>query len=218
MKKLGIWIIPAGVLIALCAASVEGAILRLSTHSSEPDGYFTCPEHLTAKLDFSVVDSKLTLSITNLTADSPGGIELNINKIFFNVTDNITGLGLIAATGPEGQVTNEWDLVFSKDAFIVGGFGRFDVSVAGGHGNHPNVIKPGKTVSFDCHITGTGPFSDRDFVTLSAPLGEHILSYAAGKFYGEGDISSYGAVNSTPEPATVCLFACGGLVLLLRRR
>lgn len=219
MKSLAILVVLAvAVLFALRAAPVEGKVLILSTHSSEFNGCCAYAEYLDAELDFSVVGSALTLGITNLTPENAGAPEFNINKIYFNVSDKVKGLTLNAAISPEGSVTDKWDSDFLQDGFVVGGFGRFDVSLRGGHGNQQYVVKPGEAISFVFQITGSGPFLDTDFITLSAQVGGHIASYAAGKFYGDGDISAYGATSHIPEPATVCLLVLGSLTLLSGRR
>lgn len=209
------------VLFALRAAPVEGTVIRLSRYSSDRDDNGgkdpgRLAEYLDAELDFSVAGSTLTLSVINLTAEDTGEPAFKMNKIHFNVTDDIERLTLTAATDPEGPAANEWELGFSQDDFLVGGFGRFDVSLTGGHGNQPNVINPGETVSFVFQITGSAPFSDSDFIALSYPHGGHIISYAAAKFYNDDD-SAYGATN-IPEPATVFILGLGSLTLLLKRR
>ncbi len=208
------------VLFALHTGAVAGTVLRLSQYSSDRDDneYPTyLAEYLDAELDFSVAGSTLALGVTNLTPENAGDPAFKINKIYFNVTDNVQGLTLTTATGPEDSVTNEWELGFSEDGFLVGGFGRFDVSLTGGHGNQPNVINPGETVSFVFQITGSAPFSDSDFITLSSQVGGHIVSYAAAKFYNDDDVSAYGATN-IPEPATVFILGLGSLTLLRKRR
>jgi len=206
------------VLFSLCAAPLEGAVLRLSQYSSDRDdneypAYLA--EYLDAELNFSVAGSTLMLSVINLTDENIGEPAFKMNKIYFNVTDNVEGLALTAAADPKGPVTNEWELGFSEDGFLIGGFGRFDVSLTGGCGNKPNVVKPDETVSFVFQITGSAPFSDSDFITFSSPVGGHIISYAAAKFYNDNE-SAYGATN-IPEPATVFILGLGGLALLLKR-
>lgn len=207
-------VVVAVFLFVVCAAPVKAAILRLSDFSSE-DVFPTWAEYLDARLNFSVSGNTLLLSVTNLTPENIGDPRFKINRIYFNVTDNVVLLNLIAVTGTENSATTGWNFGFHKDRFLVGGFGRFDASLVGGRGIHPPLVNPQQTVSFHFQITGAGPFSDNDFITLSSPVGGHILSYAAAKFYND-DTSAFGATN-VPEPATFCLVLLGGLALLRKR-
>ena len=204
------------VMLALCAVTVEGAILKLSDYCSEDEHQPYLAEYLDARLDFSVVGSTLTLSVTNLTPENDGDPAFKINRIYFNAADSIEGLTLIDVFGSEDSATEGWQSNFSEDGFLVGGFGRFDVYVKGGNGRHNPVVNAGQTVGFVFQISGTGPFEDNNFVTLSSPQGEHILSYAAAKFYNN-DTSAYGATN-IPEPATALLLTFGSWILLRKRK
>lgn len=77
--------------------TVQGVLLTLSTHSSEQD---PGAELLNATLDFSVVGSVLTLTVDNLTDENAGQDNaFNINKVYFNVSSNITGLDLTGLAG-----------------------------------------------------------------------------------------------------------------------
>ena len=203
------------VLFAFCSSLVEGTILRLSNHCSEDESQPYLAEYLDAKLGFLVVGSTLTFSVTNLTPENEGDPAFKMNKIYFNVTDKVEGLTLIDVFSSDDSATEGWIPDYLENGFLVGGFGRFDVSLKGGQGIHPPVVNPGQTVSFVFQISGVGPFVDTDFITLSSPQGGHIISYAAAKFYNDYT-SAYGATN-VPEPATVCLLTLGGLVLLRKR-
>lgn len=207
---------PVTISILMCVfvvAPVNGTILRLSDYSSEDEHLIDMAKYLDAELDFSVVGHSLTLSVTNLTPESTGDPRFKINRIYFNVTDNVEKIILTDVTGPADAVDG-WDLGFSRNGFLVGGFGHFDVYLKGGHGSHQPVVNPGQTISFAFEITGAGPFRDNDFVTLSSPQGGHIIPYAAAKFYNDCT-SAFGATN-VPEPATVSLLV-GGLILLRKR-
>ena len=193
--------------------------LVLSTHSSTSPS--VGPELLDALLEFSVEDSTLTLSVTNLTPESVSDPQLKMNQVYFNATDNITGLTLTEVIDPiEGSVLNQWnkDSGFSEDGYQVDSFGLFDVALIDGQGNQPHVIDPNETLVFTFDITGSGTYMATDFTTeLSTQVDEHVISYAAAKFYNGDDISSYGATN-VPEPATMCVFGLGGLVFLRKRK
>ena len=216
MKSLVTSLVTVSIVIfAICAGPVEATVLRLSDHCSEDEGQPYLAEYLDAKLNFSVVDSTLSLSVTNLTPENEGDPAFKMNRIYFNVTDNVEGLTLTDVHASEGTAAEGWDLYFLENGFIVGGFGRFDVSLKGGQGSHGPVVEPGQTVSFDFQISGVGPFVDSDFITLSSPQGGHIVSYAAAKFYNDCG-SACGATN-VPEPATVCLLSLGFLVFLRKR-
>lgn len=206
-------------ILLLCIAAgqpmVEGALLTLSTHLSEP---LVDPGLLDASLDFSVVGSELTLAVNNLTPENPGDPALNINQVYFNTSDNVDGLVLSTVNG--GPASKKWKLIYKVDSHEVANFGSFDVFLEDGIGNQPSVIGPQETVTFTFNISGTGPFSDADFIQLSATDGgEHVFSFAAAKFYDGGNpgISSYAATN-IPEPVTLMLLGLGGLGLLCRRK
>jgi len=203
------------ILFALCSAPAKGTVLRLSNHCSGENGWAHQPEYYDAEMDFTVNSSTLTLIVSNLTPENEGDPAFKMNRIYFNVTDNVEGLTLTDVYASESSATEGWDLGFSKDGFIVGGFGRFDVSLKGGRGIHPPVVNPGQTVSFVFQVSGAGSFVESDFVTLSSPQGGHIISYAAAKFYND-NTSAYGATN-VPEPATVFLLTLGGPVLMRKR-
>lgn len=204
------------VIFAVCAGPVKAAVLRLSDYSSEDESQLYLAEYLDAELNFSVVDSALTLSVTNLTPENEGDPAFKINRIYFNVADNVEGLTLTDVHALEEVAARGWNLYFLEDGFIVDGFGYFDVSLKGGQGSQEPVVKPGQTVSFVFQISGAGPFVDSDFIALSSSQGGHTVSYAAAKFYNDCT-SAYGATN-VPEPASAVILGLGSLFLALRRR
>lgn len=203
------------VVVVCCSQVAYSTVLTLSTHAS--DGISPPPaEQLDATFDFSVLDNTLTLTVTNLTPENPlSDPALKINEIYFNTDDNIQALVLNDVIGANEK---QWDLTFITDGIHVNGFGLFDVSIIDGQGDLPHVIDSGETVQFVLGITGTGPFSDNNFIQLSTQIDSHVISYAAGKFYnGLPETSAYGATN-VPEPASVCLLCLGALALLRKHR
>ena len=217
MKSLVTSLVTVSIVIfAICAGPVEATVLRLSDHCSEDESRPYLAEYLDAELNFSVVGNTLTLSVTNLTPENEGDPAFKINRIYFNIADKVEGLTLSDILASEPSSADGWRLGLLEDGFLVGGFGWFDVSLKGGQGSHGPVVEAGQTVSFAFQISGAGPFVDSDFITLSSPQGEHIVSYAAAKFYNDCT-SAYGATN-VPEPASVVILGLSGIFLAFRRR
>ena len=202
-------------MLVSCVQPLEATVLTLSTHAS--DGNNPPPvECLDATLDFSVIDSStLSLTVTNLTPEDPSDPALKINQIYFNTSDDITALVLNDVNGSD---KSQWDLTFDSDNIHVNGFGLYDVSIIDGQGSEPHVIDPGETVEFIIGISGSGPFSDDDFIHLSTQIDGHIISYAAAKFYDgvPEEMSAFGAY--VPEPTTIAFLGLGALALLRNRK
>lgn len=206
----------------IVSPSAEGSLLTLSTHASDgadPPTY----DKLDATLDFFVDGTELTLTVFNMTPENTGDPELKINEIYFNVSDNITGLELFKVGGKNPNASG-WSGLFDKDSILVNSFGEFDVSIIDGVGHDPDVIDPKETLIFIFNITdGTGSYSDSDFIFKSYIIDhpEHIASYAAAKFYNyvgtPDEMSAFGATN-VPEPASMLLLSLGALALLRKRR
>jgi hypothetical protein len=194
------------------AGSAGATTITLSGVSS--DG--TPASQLDAELDFVVVGTTLTLTVTNT------GSDFTINELYWNAASNVTGLSLLTAThSVAGSVTNAWSPTETNEN--AGGFGSFDfaLTVRGG-GNGAKLIAPGETIVFEFDISGTGPFAMNDFASANQ---EGLL--AAAKFVrGPPDPECAGAVIPTakcpqgvltedsgfgavPEPASGLLMALG---------
>lgn len=222
------------VLLAAGPPQAPAALLELSDYSSDGNA-FNAAEYLTADLAFAVVDTSLTLTVTNRTFnDYPNTNQtaFDITELYFNIDpqSNVAGLTLGQVwwcdpngTKIDGNKLKGWTNGVSTNGYHVNGFGMYDVHLVG---SNPPVISPTGTggvytVQFVFTISGTGPFSDADFTTsLSGPFdNDPMLGLAAGKFIHGGPThseSAYGVV--VPEPATICLLALGATALIRRRR
>ncbi|UCF34918.1 MAG: PEP-CTERM sorting domain-containing protein [Phycisphaerales bacterium] len=175
----------------------------LSTHSSDESPAFV----LDATLEFIVVDSTLTLEVTN---DTTAPDTFDISEVHFNVLESagVTALALISPT--EG-----WFLRTNVDT---GMFGVFDFTVIDGVGEVPTQILPGETEAFTFDISGGGPFYASDFTSdfSTIPPGD-MPALAAAKFVDGPDMdSAYGAY--VPEPGSLSLLALGLTLFTFRRR
>jgi hypothetical protein len=165
---------------------------------------------LNATLDFVVVGTTLTLTVTN---DTAGLGDFNINDIYFNTTVDVTSLTLTSATHSIlGDVFVHWDPVMTNE--MKDGFGIFDYSIQDGIGEtDPWLVTPGDSIVYELTIGGTGPFDMSDFGVANGD------GYTLGaKFVnGPGDDSAFGA--NVPEPSTALLVGLGSVMLAgLRRR
>jgi hypothetical protein len=196
-------------LAALALSTSAGATpVTLSTHSSEvPLG----PSVLDATFDFSVAGTTLTLSAVN---DTTAPDEFNINQVYFNASSAVTSLTLTSAThSVEGDVLSDWLPLLT--GVMVDGFGVFDFGMQEGVGeNAPAVMGPSESVTFVFSISGTGPFTDADFIQ---PSTSGFL--AAAKFVSGPPPGPQSALGATvPEPSTGLLLASGLILLGARRR
>jgi hypothetical protein len=185
--------------IVLPATAARGAMISLSEMSSNT----TPASELDATLEFDVLGSVLTLTVTN---DSV----FTINQLYFNAPDTITALDLDPIEG--------WALRENRRA---DGFGRFDFALLDGGGSDPTAIDPGESIMFTLSITGTGPFSGFDFTSelSTIPPGSRP-SIVAAKFVSGPGSGGFGATATAvvPAPATATILALGLLGRRRRRR
>jgi hypothetical protein len=206
MRRVFFAAILASFVAALPAAATS---ITLSTASSDE----TPAADFDATFDFSVSSTTLTLVVTN---DTTAPNEFNINEIYFNASSSVTGLTFNSSMhSAEDNVMMDWSSGMPlglKTDIMADGFGTFDYGLTNMMGEtDPSIIGPAEFVTFMFTISGTGPFTDADFIEPSSK------GYtAAAKFVnGPGDDSGYGAV---PEPTTALLLGMGLMGLAASRR
>lgn len=206
------------VYILFLSTAAQGAVIPLSTHSS--DELNVPASWLDATMDLSVDNVgywELTLAVTNMTPETVDDTAFKMSELYFNTSAPITSLTLDSVVGGS---KDDWTLTLNMDSILVGGFGLFDISLIS---NQQNLewIDPKETVTFKIMIdAGTPPYTDTDFFALSSMDShpEHILAYGVAKFFGGGPegLSARGAY--VPEPATIFMLGFGALALLRKRR
>ena len=198
MTRFKIMIATIGALAMANAA--PATLISMSMFSSDE----TDPGLLNATLDFSVVGSVLTLTVTNTTDNNPFGFEFDINEIYFNAPDTVT-LSLVNIPG--------WSL---QTDVMADGFGVFSFALIDGQGGNPAQITPGEIQVFTLNITAGTP-AKLDFVSIFSdpPPGDRGAPIAAKFVNGNGDDSAYGAV---PAPGVLALLGVAGLLSGRRRR
>ena len=209
MKRVAIAFVAA--VLCCCLCSAQATIIPLSEFSSDS----TPADILDAAVEFSIVDSELTVVLSNLT-DGPDDGEDNgfdIMSLFFNVTDNIMDLTL--TNPPTG-----WTLYSNSKRTKAGGFGKFDYALIDSRGSDSNHVDGESSETFTLTLTNDGSeASPLDFCTdlSSIPPGNNAMLLAAKFVRGPDDDSAFGG-NNAPEPATIVLFGLSALTLWTRRR
>lgn len=168
-----------------------------------------------------------------ITLENQATNELTITELYFSVSSAVTGLSLLTVThSVEGAlaVPGVWSLFSSTGQggpTHSDGMGIHDYALKDGVGMAAEKIGVGESVVFELAISGTGPYTDSDFVNLSeqTPTMDQTLTYAAARWtngdgsslfpYGDND-SGFGGV--VPEPSTAVLLSLGLLALGARRR
>jgi hypothetical protein len=179
------------------SGAAEAAWIYLSDLSSEDT---ISANDLTAKLDFSVSGSVLTLEVTNESS-------YDINQLYFNAADENTELTW-RNSPPSG-----WSLSTDQAA---DGFGLFDFCLDGGliHNRGPSQL-------FTFDISPTDAFADTEFTTSfsTIPPGNRP-ALAAAKFINGGDTedgeSAFGA--AVPIPGSIMMLGSGLVALVFLRR
>ena len=213
--------------IGMLTAPATATFITLSDWSSH-DGQAPAGT-LDATLDFQVVLTTLTFTVTNTSNSNPDPLDLwNVSNFYFNVSDNVTGLILSGAPTGWSLAPSDWtgpgDVNSTTQA---DGFGVFDWVLRYDLDNNPQsgLLDPGEILAFTMTISGAGPFDMGDFGTeLSIdPVDDDParLSHAVAKFRGVqggnfNNASGFGAAS--PAPGTLALLGLGGLLGLGRRR
>jgi hypothetical protein len=205
----------AAALLGLASDASALTTVTLSSVSSDA----TPAGQLDATLDFDITGAaELTLTLTNTGSDG-----FNINQVYFNGSGIVSSLSLTSAThSVAGVVTAAWGPV--ETGSTADGFGAFDFALTDGVGEtNPNVLEDGESIVFVLVITGSGGYTDADFI-----VGNSMGYLAAAKFVngpddpespGDED-SAFGTTDTVPEPATSLLLSLGlaGLLYVGRRR
>jgi hypothetical protein len=201
----------------LCGLSTAASATTITLSSISSDG--TPVSQLDAELDFSVSGSTLTLTLENT------GTDFNISGIWFNGSGAVTGLTLVSATRNGSlDVTSAWSPV--ETGTSADGFGSFDFALTDGVGEtNPDIAHPGDTIVFVLTISGSGTYTDADFIVGNA--NDYV---AAAKFVNgppdpecasaiipteqcpEGidtEDSAFGTTTNVPEPASALFLLVG---------
>lgn len=199
------------------AGPADATSLSLSDRSSDD----TPPSQLSATVDFDVVGTTLTLSVTNQTANPI----FQISEILFNSSDAVADLTFSDGPGPCPAAGCQWDLFASGVRTTGGGMGRFDWALISNDLDGDGLIAPGATASFELEISGTGPFDASDFAAefSSIPPGMTRALVAlkfvrcSGAACVENDDSAFGAAIPEPATAALVLWGLAGVAALGRR-
>ena len=184
-RALAVWASAAALSAALLMPqNAWAASLTLSDASSNSR---VDASLLDATLSFEInADNQLVLTVTNLTD------VFRIQQVFFNATNDVTGLTL--ADAPEG-----WSLRKNRSA---NGFGKFDFGLFGKRGRNGAAIDAGQSLVFTFDISGDlSEIDATDFVIETSRKKRKAGALAAARFRGQpGHGNAWGAVLTATLP------------------
>ncbi len=129
------------------------------------------------------VQAAWTLTLSTHSSNpplSPGG-----GPNIFDATLDFSVVGstlMLNVSNDTPEIPGDLELDMSEIYFNVANFGDFDVKLEDGHGSKANPVPADGVFTFTFSISGTGTYSDTDFIGTSSNGGEYIPSYAATKF------------------------------------
>jgi hypothetical protein len=150
--------------------------------------------------------------------------EFDINAVYWNASDDVTGLTLLAAfdTNTLQDHFASWNPI--QTDIMADGFGNFEFGLTDGLGeNDPNSIMPGDSITFVMAIDG--PCADALNCDMTDFFAANPKGYvAAAKFAsGPNDPEAPGTQDSAwgaaiPEPGSAGLLGLGLAALFIGRR
>jgi hypothetical protein len=206
MRHLRLGILLAGASLGLAGSCPEARAATITCCSTSSDATDAAGLRLT--LDFASGGSGLTLRATNTSA------QFHVNQIYFNASDDVSGLALTSAThSAAGNVTRRWSVLRNRRA---GGLGTFDFELDGGNGaNRAWILDPGESLVFVFAARGPGPVTVDDLGVMSAEGMQVAAKFIGGPIDPES-CDEDSAFGSTPEPGLLALFALGLLAVARR--
>jgi hypothetical protein len=202
----------------LASSSARATTITLSDASSDA----TPASSLDATFVFNVLAfDTLELVVTN---DTTAPHEFDINAVYWNASDDVTGLTLLAAfdTNTLQDHFASWNPI--QTDIMADGFGNFEFGLTDGLGeNDPNSIMPGDSITFVMAIDG--PCADALNCDMTDFFAANPKGYvAAAKFAsGPNDPEAPGTQDSAwgaaiPEPGSAGLLGLGLAALFIGRR